>query len=264
MTAAAPIEARPTPGLTERAQSSPSARTGPARTDLEAARRWGIGVDLAAVGASMAANIAAAPNTIGGWLVAIVAPCAIFGAIGLWHRSRDIVDGPAGWLFSGVLATVAIGAAVVSFDHIRHVAIVYGGQDERAAIILPLVIDLLAVLATIVVVAAGRRLEHLDTQEAAAEQAARAAEAEQARQAAVAKAEAEQARQQAEQARQDRAARVAKTGRATNGDREAIISEQLVANPAITKAELAQMLDVTEKTIQRSEAWKNRNQEAAA
>lgn len=264
---AAQIEARPTPGFTaERAQAPSSARPGPARSDLEAARRWGIGVDLAAVSASMAANIAAAPPTVAGWLVAIIAPIGLFGAIGLWHRSRGIVDGPAGWAFSAVFAGVAIGAAVVSFDHIRHVAIVYGGQDEAAAIILPLVVDLLAVLATIVVVTAGRRLEQIDTEERAAEQAQRAAEAEEARQAAQARRDAQEAAQAAEEARQRaEKTRAASNGaRVTNGDREAVIAATLAANPATTKAELAELLGVTEKTIQRSQAWKTRPQEAAA
>lgn len=140
---------------------------GLSRPELEGARRFALSVDLFAVGASMAANIVAAPASLGGWLVAVIAPLGLFLSIGLWHRSRGILRGPLGWLFSTGLAAVGSGAAVVSFGHLRHVAEV-NGQTGTAAVILPLVVDATAVLATIVVVAAGQRLAESEAADAQA------------------------------------------------------------------------------------------------
>lgn len=134
-----------------------------ARSEIESARRYAIGVDLAAIGASLAANIADAPPTVGGRLMASIAPLGLFAMVGLWHRSRVILAGPVGWSFTIGLAAIALGAGYVSFGHLQAIAEA-NGQTGHASWILPLVIDATAVMATLVVIAAGRELARLDAQ----------------------------------------------------------------------------------------------------
>ncbi len=131
------------------------------RTEIESARRYAVGVDLVAIGASLAANVADAPPTIGGRLMASIAPLGLFAMVGLWHRSRVILTGLVGWSFTAGLASIAAGAGYVSFGHLRAIAEA-NGQTGHASWIVPLVIDATAVLATLVVIASGRALARLD------------------------------------------------------------------------------------------------------
>lgn len=136
---------------------------------LRATRRFAFGIDGAAVAASLGFNLAAAPSTFGGYLVGAVAPLFLFAAIGLWHRAHGVLGGVLGGLFNLGLAAVAGMAGFLSFDHIRHVAIEVGGQSPTQAATLALVVDVLAVLAALVVIGTGQRIEDLEAAEHQAE-----------------------------------------------------------------------------------------------
>lgn len=151
---------------------------------LKATRRFAMGIDVAAVAASLGFNLAAAPNTLGGWLVGTVAPLFLFGGIGLWHRSHGVLPGWLGAVFNLGLAAVVGLAGFLSFDHIRDVAIEVGGQSPAQAAAVALIVDLMAVLAVLVVIGTGQRIEDLEQAEHQAEadaiEAAKRAEAERA------------------------------------------------------------------------------------
>lgn len=140
--------------------------------DLTAARRAALAIDLLAVAASLAANIAASRQTLAGWMVSAIAPIGLFLAIILWHRSHGVVVGWLGRAFTAGLGAIALGAAWISYGHLRHVALA-AGQSETASAIIPLVIDGAAILATIVVISAGQRLTELAVAEAEAVETAR-------------------------------------------------------------------------------------------
>ena len=110
---------------------------------LRSTRRSAMAVDLAAVGTSLAFNLAAAPSTIGGWLVGATAPLFLFAAVALWHRATGVLDGRLGQLFNIGLAAVACMAGYLSFGHIRDVAVDVGEPDvpPREAVGEFLVID---------------------------------------------------------------------------------------------------------------------------
>lgn len=136
---------------------------------LRSTRRAAIGVDLVAVTTSLGFNLAAAPSTLGGWLVGAVAPLALFLTIMLWHRAQGVLAGWLGHLFNLGLCSVAGMAGVLSFDHIRHVAVTVGGQTPTGGAVLALVVDVLAVLAALVVIGTGHRIEDLEAAERQAE-----------------------------------------------------------------------------------------------
>lgn len=239
----------------------------PSIEQLRATRRTAVAVDLAAVAASLAANIAAAPRSVGGWLVAAVAPVGLFLAIVLWHRSHGVL---AGWLspiFNIGLGAIAAGAAWISFGHLQEVAERFG-QSPGAAAVIPLVIDGAAVLATIVVISAGQRIAELETAEAHAAQAER--EAERAR--ADAERQAIERRQTAEARLASRKVEpparptpVASRENGTRGIRPArsqdtatSIADFLVVNPTATAIEVASAVGVSDRTVKRSAAWRSR------
>jgi hypothetical protein len=234
---------------------------------LRATRRTAIAVDLAAVAASLAANIAAAPRSVGGWLVAAVAPVGLFLAIVLWHRSHGVLAGWLSPLFNVGLASIAAGAAWISFGHLQEVAERFG-QSPGAAAVIPLVIDGAAVLATIVVISAGQRITELETAEANAAQAEHEAQR--------ARADAER---QATEHRRAAEARLASrkveppapptpvanqetdttdARRARSQDTATAIADFLLVNPTATAIEVAAAVGVSDRTVKRSAAWRSR------
>lgn len=231
---------------------------------LRATRRTALAIDVAAVAASLAANIAAAPPSIGGWLVAAVAPIGLFVAIVLWHRSHGVLKGWLAWSFNVGLAGIATGAAWISFGHLRAVAERFG-QSPGAAAVIPLVIDGAAVLATIVVISAGKRAAELDEAEAAARELDRRAQA----------AEIERARQAELEvvARQERLGELRSsatngvTSEATSGptgpdsgnvpqpqkrsNTAQAIADYLAEHPEASRAEVAEAVGTSSRTVQR-------------
>ncbi len=243
---------------------------------VKGARRYAIAVDLAAVGASLAANVAAAPATVGGWLVAAVSPLALFAVIGLAHRAQGILGGWIGRAFNTGLAAIAVAAAWISYGHLQHVAIEMG-QSPGVARVIPLVIDGAAVLASLIVVAAGSKITALQLE---AEQAA-AVEREAVRAAELAKREALEAERRAEakakadaveraaalEARQ--AAVKASTSKASTKDKAAApkvdravtgaaIAAYVAEHPDATAAEVGAAIGATDRTVRRYSEWTDR------
>ena len=231
--------------------------------DLRAARRVAFGIDLLAVGASLAANVATAQRSPAGVLVAATAPVGLFVAILLWHRSEGLLTGWLGRTFDVCLAGIAIGAAWISFDHVRELSL-SAGQSEIAASIIPLVIDGVAVLSTLVVVAAGQAIAAADATAQAEAETERRAERERIA-----------AERRAVQERREAQARVAEltadrrqaggSSSSTNGatkpgrrggKRSAVSAEDVaayfVANPDATHSQAAEALGCSTKHIQRN------------
>lgn len=246
----------------------------------QSARTFAVVVDLAAVGASLAANIAAAPANAGSWAVAAVAPLALFAIIGLAHRSQGILIGWLGWAFYGGLAGIAIGAAWISYGHLKHVAVAMG-QSEEVARIIPLVVDGAAIMASIVVVAAGQAITELgkvaDEAEAATRRAQReAVETENRRKRDAAEAEA-RAQREATEAKH-RLDAIAKTAKASAGSKangakkagsrgmtkveekafnESNIAAYLAEHPDAKQSAVAEFLGINPRTVARSSAWQD-------
>lgn len=241
----------------------------------QSARTFAVVVDLAAVGASLAANIAAAPASAGSWAIAAVAPLALFAIIGLAHRSQGILVGWLGRAFYTGLAGIAIGAAWISYGHLKHVAIAMG-QSEQVARIIPLVVDGAAVMASIVVVAAGQTVNELERANAEASAAARQEqrravddENRRKREASIA---ADKARTEAVEAR-ERLAAIARSDK-TNGAtakkasgkgmtkveekafNEANIAAYLTEHPDARQSAVAEFLGLSPRTVARSAAWR--------
>lgn len=255
-------------------------------THLRRTQRSAIAIDLAAVSTSLGFNLSAAPATVGGWLVGAVAPLFLFAAIGLWHRAHGVLDGWLGHLFNLGLAGVAAMAGFLSFDHIRHVAVEVGGQTPTGGAVVALVVDALAVLAALVVIGAGTKIQRLEAShgQARAVEADRVSEAERRAKEEWLKAEAaERARQADHDANREpaapepipsttrKSAAEPKTRRtsetpATNGDNPYGPATNLVANdriqlyladhPDATRGQVATACEVDPSTVKRSAAWK--------
>lgn len=239
---------------------------------LRATRRTAIAIDLAAVAASLAANVAAAPRSVGGWLVAAVAPVGLFLAIVLWHRSHGVLGGWLARAFNLGLTGIAAGAAWISFGHLQEVAERFGQSPEAAAVI-PLVIDGAAVLATIVVISAGQRASELEAAQAEADRIEREAERAQAEadRLAVSAREAAEARLSARRSSVGEGAPASRggaerapatetrVGRPGRGQNTAVaIADYLVVHPGATATEVAAAVGVSDRTVKRSESWKSR------
>jgi hypothetical protein len=245
---------------------------------LKGARRWAMAVDLAAIAASTAANIThaltadVAPgderSAVGAVLVAMVPPLGLAIAVGIWHRSQGILTGRLAQAFSALLAGVAAGAAYVSFGHIQSVA-QHFGQSETDAVIIALVIDLTAVLATVVLIGAGQKMTELteaaEAARAAERQAARDAEvAEAAARAEAAKAKAAEATEAAARAERMAArtstvapklASVPAVAPARGEATELAIADYLATHPDAKQSAVAKAVGCSAKTVQRSTAW---------
>ena len=240
------------------------------------ARKVAMAIDIAAVAASTAANIAAAPATAGGWAVAAIAPVGLFLAIVLWHRSQGILGGRLGQAFNLGLAGIAAMAAWVSYGHLRHVAEAMG-QTPAVAAVIPLVVDGAAILATVVVIGAGQKIAEL-TEAAEAEQraereAARAAEQTKREAAEAARRQAEAERADAEERKTALSARQAvvaagstktktaakpKAGKPSAAETAAAIAAYLIDHPEATAAEVGQAIGATARTVRRYSEWTGR------
>ncbi len=96
---------------------------------------------------SVASNVAAAEPTVGGRLVAGWPPVALFltvDVVGRVPRSNDWLSHVA----STATGIVALVAAVASFSHMRHVALMFG-ESGLVAVLFPLTVDGLAVVCSI-------------------------------------------------------------------------------------------------------------------
>jgi hypothetical protein len=96
------------------------------------------------LGASVAANVAAAGDGIGPRIAAGFAPVALLVAVEIIARMRK-EDRGSWWLYIGT-AVIAGVTAVVSYGHMRHLLTAYG-ESELAATILPLAPDGLILVA---------------------------------------------------------------------------------------------------------------------
>lgn len=238
---------------------------------VRGARRVAVSVDLAAVAASTAANIGDAllgeSSGAGAVAVAVVAPVGLCLAIMLWHRSQIILSGGLGHLFNAGLAAVAMGAAVVSFGHIRSVA-THFGQNDRDATIIALVIDGAAVLAAVVIVAAGQKIGEIsaaaDRQQREQRQVVREAEvARQAELRATRQAQMEAARpseshrgRQLENGQTKTVPKKTASGRGSQAQQA--IGEYLAKHPEAKQTEVAAAVGVSASTVKRSVAWSSR------
>ncbi len=262
---------------------------------LNSTRRAAVWVDLIAVAATLYANIAHAPKTVPGVVLAGSAPAFLGLAIALWHRSHGVLTGWAGRAFTAGLSVIAAMCFIVSYSHIRDLAL-DSGQSVLAAGLLPLVIDGTAVLSSVVVLACGREMEKLraveQAQAEAARRARRDADDDARRLAEIERAEAERiaAEADAEERRiaaetererqllQDRqkAAKAAqaarKTGTAARSREttEADIGLFLAAHAddrdgkGPTADTVADSLGISKRHVMRSASWKNRNTAAPA
>ncbi|MEL6984442.1 MAG: DUF2637 domain-containing protein, partial [Actinomycetota bacterium] len=226
--------------------------------------------------------------------LALVAPVFLGLAIVLWHRAHRVLTGRSGVLFTVGLAGIAGMCFVVSYTHIRDLALA-SGQSELAAGLLPLVIDGTAVLSSVVVLACGRHLEALAQVEAAEAEAAalarQAADEEAHRQAEVERAEAERITAEAEadrsriaaEAEAERAllaerraaadtiveARKTAGAAASAEDTEAAIAAFMVAHAddrdgkGPTLKQVADAVGIKPRSVQRYAAWTNRNNTGA-
>lgn len=249
------------------------------REQSSACLRVALLVEIAAVLVTLYANVAEAEKTVAGVVLAAVAPVFLGLAIVLWHRAHRVLTGRSGALFTVGLAGIAGMCFVVSYTHIRDLALA-SGQSELAAGLLPLVIDGTAVLSSVVVLACGRHLESLTSAEAAeVEAAARArqrADDEARRRAEVERAEAERIAAEAEAERvllaeRRAAAETVVRARRTAGasasaeDTEAAIETFLAAHAddrggkGPTLREVAEAVGIKPRSVQRYAAWTNRN-----
>jgi len=261
---------------------------------LVAARRVALVVELAAVLVTLYANVAEAERSLAGIVLAAVAPVFLGLAVVLWHRAHRVLTGRSGALFTVGLAGIAGMCFVVSYTHIRDLALA-SGQSELAAGLLPLVIDGTAVLSSVVVLACGRHLEALAQMEAAEAEAAalarQAADEEARRRAVVERAEAERITAEAE-ADRSRIAAAAEADRvllaerraaadtilkarkmagaaASAEDTEAAIAAFLAAHAGDrdgkgpTLKEVADAVGIKPRSVQRYQAWTNRTTSVA-
>lgn len=259
-------------------------------SELGTARRVALGVELAAVVVTSYANVAEAPRSVPGVVLALVAPVFLGLAIVLWHRAHRVLAGRAGAVFTTGLAGIAAMCFVVSYTHIRDLALA-SGQSELAAGLLPLVIDGTVVLSSVVVLACGRHMKDLATAQqaeaeterlarrAAEDDARRQVELEQVRAERVAaEAEAEQSRIAAEaeaerlllaerRAAADAVVEARRTAgrKASTEDTEAAVAAFLAAHAGDrsgrgpTVRAVAEALGVTTRTVQRTQAWAGRH-----
>jgi len=257
---------------------------------LVSARRVALLVELAAVLVTLYANVAEVEKSIAGVVLAGVAPVFLGLAIVLWHRAHRVLTGRSGAFFTVGLAAIAGMCFVVSYTHIRDLALA-SGQSELAAGLLPLVIDGTAVLSSIVVLACGRHMEALaaaevaeaeaaalarqeaddearrrvEVERAEAERIAAAAEADQARIAAEVQAERELLAERRASADAVLKARQTTGSKASAEDTEAAIAAFLAARAGDrggkgpTLREVAEAVGIKPRSVQRYWAWSNRN-----
>jgi ABC-type multidrug transport system fused ATPase/permease subunit len=251
-------------------------------------QRTALLVDGVTVAASLAANVADAPATVPGRLIASTAPVGLFLIMFLWHRASEELEGWAGRFVVGVMALIGLAAASISFGHLHSIA-AENGQVGYKALAVPLVIDGTAIVAAVIVFAMARKIRDLRTEAEASARVLAAAEAEAARAAAAQAAEAERAEreraeavrlaeaeaqaetaraeaarleaanrkaEQAERARERVSAARAGNGKAPRGAAtEVAIADYLATHPESTQVAVAEAVGVSAKTISRSGAW---------
>jgi len=214
-----------------------------------------------AVAVSLAANWLSAEATMGARAFSLIAPIALLVVVEMLLQPRPRVERSA--VESVALAVIplaiALFAAVVSFGHIREVAI-YFGQPEWAATLLPLVIDLLAVVANMLSREAHRATAihqaELVEAKATAREAEQVAEAE-----AIAEVEAlaeaerlEGIEAVAKAAEAERRAAQRKRTAAKSGDAKAKAKAFRLHKDGLTQPEIAAKLGKSTRTIRR---WLN-------
>jgi len=127
---------------------------------VRSSQRVAVGVDLLAISMSLAANVAEAPKTWAGLLVAVVCPLLLAVMVLVWHKAHKILTGWQGHTFTALLAIIAFGCGAVSFSHITHVAMSQG-QTKWAAIIIALAIDVTALAMAVLVIASNTKQDEL-------------------------------------------------------------------------------------------------------
>lgn len=145
----APVEATPTVAFVPEAAVQSAESTFGTRLVVWCAFLLGLG-------ASVAANVAAAGHGIGPKIAAGFAPVALLLAIEVIARMRK--DGKGAWwlyLGTGVIAAVT---AVVSYGHMRRLLLEYG-EAELSATILPLAPDGLILVACVALMMLSKRGE---------------------------------------------------------------------------------------------------------
>ena len=129
-------------------------------SEVRSSQRVAVGVDLLAISMSLAANVAEAPKTWAGLLVAVVCPLLLAVMVLVWHKAHKILTGWQGHIFTLLLAIIAFGCGAVSFSHITHVAMSQG-QTQWAAIIIALAIDVTALAMAVLVIASNTKQDEL-------------------------------------------------------------------------------------------------------
>lgn len=107
--------------------------------------------------ASVAANVLAAEPTVVARAVAAWPPVALLLVVDVLGRA-PIADGWTGRIAVAAAGLVASVAALASFAHVRHVALMVG-ESELVAWVLPLSVDGLAVVSSVALVEINRRLK---------------------------------------------------------------------------------------------------------
>lgn len=144
------------------------------RNDFEAARKKAnvclggvMGVDGLVIVLSILANLQAA-NEIGpnlGTAFAVAPPFLLGAGVTIWHFTHDMMYGWANRLITAALLVVAIGCGVVSFGHIQDVVIKETHASSSAVIIVPLAIDVVAVIMAGLAVVILNHRKRIDTAE---------------------------------------------------------------------------------------------------
>jgi len=104
-------------------------------------------VIVAALGVSVACNVAAAEPTLVGRAVAAWPPLALMLVVEVLSRA-PLPAGRLRWVAAGGAGIVAVTAAVASFHHMHSVALA-AGESELVAWLFPLTVDGLAVVASV-------------------------------------------------------------------------------------------------------------------
>ena len=144
---------------------------------LSAVRRVRTGCTAAAAGgagASIAANLLASDGTPVGLAVGLVAPVAYLVATHITQGAARLPRVPgvtlARWVLLGLLAAIAVMAAVVSFGHL--VAVVGEHEGSTAAVLVAITVDALAVMGMVGHRITSTHMRSHDAAEAAADAAA--------------------------------------------------------------------------------------------
>ena len=125
-------------------------------TELRSVQQRVHAVLLVALAVSVVANVLAAEPTFVGRAVASWPPVALMLVVDVLGRAPK-GSGALGWISSLGAGAVALVAGVASFSHMQHVARA-AGESELVAVLFPLTVDGLAVVASVSLVEINRRL----------------------------------------------------------------------------------------------------------